>query len=148
MRARITDRFAELHADREHAQAELDTLQASIPQAADPTLLDELPLAGDILPGLDPSLKARLFAAFDLQILWNKPGRQAAVHAEITEATIRALPAILDPGQDRYDDTIGATPAEAADVEDLFESPIVTTMLRIGLAAPSSAKTTIRITVR
>ncbi len=72
MRARITDRFAELHHERGQAQTQLDALQAATPQAADPTLLDELPLAGDILPGLDPSLKARLFAA-DLQILWKPP---------------------------------------------------------------------------
>jgi len=125
MRARITDRFAELHHEREQAQAQLDTLQAATPKAADPTLLDDLPLAGDILPGLDPGLKARLFDAFDLQILWNKPGRQATVFAEITEATLRALPGILDPGQDGYDDTADTTSGETADVEDLFESPIV-----------------------
>ncbi|HEY6313668.1 MAG TPA: hypothetical protein VIY52_23085 [Streptosporangiaceae bacterium] len=93
-------------------------------------MLDELPLAGDILPGLDPPIKARLFAAFDLQILWNKPGRQATVHAEITEATLRVLPALLNPGQDGYDDTADTTPGETADVEDLFESPIVHQILR------------------
>ena len=68
--------------------------------------------------------RARLFDAFDLQILWNKPGRQATVHAEITEATLRALPALLNPGQDGYDDTVGITSSETTDVEDLFESPI------------------------
>jgi hypothetical protein len=31
--------------------------------------------------------------------VWNKPGRQATVHAEITEATLQALPAILDPAR-------------------------------------------------
>jgi hypothetical protein len=131
MRARITDRFAELHAEREQTQAQLDALAAEIPKAADPSLLDELPLAGDILPGLDPGLKARLFDAFDLQILWNKPGRQATVFAEITEATLRALPALLNPGQGGYDDTaVGITSGEAADVEDLFESPIAHQILR------------------
>jgi len=131
MRARITARFAELHHDREQAQAQLDTLAADTPKATDPALLDELPLAGDVLPGLDPHLKARLFDAFDLQILWNKPGRQATVHAEITEATLRALPGILDPGQDGYDDTAAdITAGEIADVEDLFESPIIAPILR------------------
>jgi hypothetical protein len=130
MRARITDRFAELHHQREQAQAQLDTLHAVTPKAADPTLLGELPLAGDILPGLDPGLKARLFDAFDLPILWNKPGRQATVHAEITEATLQALPGILNPGQDGYDDTAnGITTGEVADLEDLFESPIIPQIL-------------------
>jgi hypothetical protein len=40
---------------------------------------------------------SELFRAFDLQILWNKTGQQATVFAEITDATLRALPAILDP---------------------------------------------------
>ena len=103
-----------------------------MPKAADPALLDELPLAGDILPGLDPSTKARLFAAFDLQVLWNKPGRQATVFAEITEATLRALPALLNPGQDGYDDTAAdITSGEVSDVEDLFESPIGAKILLI-----------------
>jgi hypothetical protein len=97
MRARITARFAELHADREQAEAQLSDLTAATPKAADPTLLEELPLAGDILPDLPAELKARLFEAFDLQILWNKPGGQATVFAEITEATLQALPGILDP---------------------------------------------------
>ena len=121
MRARITERFAELHHQREQAQAQLDALQETTPKAADPTLLDELPLAGDILPGLDPGLKARLFHAFDLQVLWNKPGRQATVFAEITEATLRALPGLLNPGQDGDDDTADKPSADPADVEDLFE---------------------------
>ncbi len=125
MRARITDRFAELHHEREQAQAQLDTLQASVPQATDPALLGQLPLAGDILPGLDPALKARLFAAFDLQILSNKPAKQATVFAEITEATLCALPSILNPSQDGYDDSADIASGEAADGEDLFESPIV-----------------------
>ena len=105
MRARIRARFAELHHEREQLETQLTTLAKTTPQAADPALLDELPLAGDILPGLPPALKARLLAAFDLQVLWNKPGQQATVFAEITEATLQALPGILDPGQDGYHDT-------------------------------------------
>ena len=62
------------------------------------------------MPQLTPVLKARLLAAFDVTILWNKTGGQATVTAVITDATLRALPAILDPGQDGYHDT-AATPA-------------------------------------
>jgi hypothetical protein len=87
-------------------------------------LLEELPLAGDILPGLDPGLKAALFDAFDLQILWNKTGSQATVYVEITEATLQALPGILNPGLDGYDDNIASIPGQRTAVEDLFESPI------------------------
>jgi hypothetical protein len=63
-------------------------------------LLDELPLAGGILPALPPDLKARLFDVFDLHILWNKAAGQATIWAEITDATLKTLPAILNPGQD------------------------------------------------
>ena len=88
-------------------------------------MLDELPLAGNILPGLPPALKSRLLDAFDIQILWNKPGRQATVHAEITDATLRALPAILNPGQDVYDDTDDVSAGEDQSMEDLFETPMI-----------------------
>ena len=68
----------------------------------------------------------------DLQVLWNKPGKQATVFAEITEATLQALPALLHPGQDGYDDTADNASSQAADVEDLFESPIAARILREG----------------
>ena len=74
MRGRIRARFAQLHADREQLETQLAALATATPKAADPSLLAELPMPGDILPGLPPQLKAELFQAFDLQILWNKPG--------------------------------------------------------------------------
>ena len=123
LRGRIRARFTDLHAEREQLDAQLATLSATAPRAADTTLLDDLPLAGDILPGLPPDLKTRLLEAFDIQVLWNKPGRQATIHAEITDATLRALPAILNPGQDGYDDTSEQDSDEMAAVEDLFEAP-------------------------
>ena len=124
MRGRIRARFAQLHTDREQIETQLAALAKTTPKAADPSLLEELPLAGDILPGLTPQLKAELFQAFDLQILWNKTGRQATVFAEITEATLQALPGILDPGRDGYDDTADEEPGDSGSVEHLFESPI------------------------
>ncbi len=130
MRARITSRFAELHHERQQTQTQLDALEAIVPQAADLSLLDLLPAAGDVLPGLDPGVKARLFAAFDLEVLWNKPGSQATVWAEITDATLKALPGLLNPDQDGYDDTAEPQSDQAADVEDLFEAPIAGSMFQ------------------
>jgi hypothetical protein len=49
------------------------------PTAMDPGLLEEIPYADDILPGLPPALKTRLLAAFDITVFWNKPGSQATV---------------------------------------------------------------------
>jgi hypothetical protein len=105
MRARIRARFADLHHEREQIETQLQALAKTTPSPLDPALLDQLPLAGDILPALPAALKARLFAAFGLEILWNKPGRQATVFAEITENTLQAIPGITDPGQDGYHDT-------------------------------------------
>ncbi|WP_300604692.1 recombinase family protein [Trebonia sp.] len=105
LRARIMDRFAQLHGQRTQAETELTALTRTAPRPADPALLEEIPYAGDILPALPPALKARLFAAFDLTVLWNKPDGQATVHVQITDHTLNALPAILNPGQDGYHDT-------------------------------------------
>ena len=124
LRGRIRARFTDLHQEREQLDTQLAALAATQPRAADPALLDELPLAGDILPGLPADLKARLLEAFDIQVLWNKPGGQATVHAEITDATLRALPALLNPGQDGYDDTSEQDSGGPVAVEDLFEAPI------------------------
>jgi len=130
MRTRIRARFADLHAERQQLDAQLRDLAQVTPKAADTTLLEELPLAGDILPGLGPDLKAALFDAFDLQVLWNKTGGQATVHVEITEATLQALPGILNPDRDGYDDNAASIPGQGAAVEDLFESPMAHKSLR------------------
>jgi hypothetical protein len=85
--------------------------------------LDELPYCEDILSGLPPSLKARLFAALDLNVLWNKTGGQVTVYATITDATLAFLTDVLDPGQDGYHDT--AAPALADnDMWALAQPPI------------------------
>ena len=116
--------------DQREPEAQLAALAAATPRAADPTLLEELPLAGDILPGLPDDLKVRLFEAFDLQILWNKPGQQATVFAEITEATLQALPGILDPARDGYDDTNESARKEPDAAEDLYDTPIAHRIFR------------------
>ena len=99
------------------------------PAAADPALLDQLPIAGDIMASLPAALKARLFQTFDLEVLWNKPGQQATVFAEITENTLKAIPGILNPGQDGYHDTDPNPDAgEPITMGDLFNAPLTTAM--------------------
>ena len=98
MRARIRARFADLHDEREQIETQLAALAKTTP-AADRPCWTSSRLLGDILPGLPPGLKARLFAAFDLEILWNKPGQQVTVCAEITENTLQAITGITDPAK-------------------------------------------------
>jgi site-specific DNA recombinase len=112
IRARILDRFAELHTQRTAAENRLTALTAAKPRAADPDLLDELPYCENIIDRLPPALKARLFAAIDLNVLWNKTGGQVTVYATITDTTLTALADLLNTGQDGYHDT--ATPALAS----------------------------------
>jgi hypothetical protein len=116
MRARITGRFTELHAERTAAEAKLAALISEQPKATDPAILDEVPYAGDLLPELPPALKARLFAAFDLAILWNKEMGQATVAVTITDTTLAALSQILDLGQPGYHDTAAPLDSETVGV--------------------------------
>jgi site-specific DNA recombinase len=115
-RARIRARFAELHDEREQLEAQLTALAKTTPQAADTALLDRLPLAGDILPGLPPRLKARLFEIFDVSLFWNKTDRQVTIRAELTETTLRYLADVLDPNKDGFDDTCPDQPEPAGDL--------------------------------
>jgi hypothetical protein len=110
MRARISDRFAQLHQQRTEAETRLDALTAAKPKAAHPASLDELPYCEDILSQL-PALKARLFAAIDLNVLWNKADGQVTVYATITDTTLTALADLLDLAQDGYHDTAAPAPA-------------------------------------
>ena len=71
-------------------------------------------------PARSPALKARLFAAFGLEILWNKPGQQVTVFVEITENTLQAIPGITDPGQDGYHET---STDDTAPMWDLGNTP-------------------------
>jgi hypothetical protein len=96
---------------RTAAETQLTGLAAEKPRAADPSLLDELPYLGDILPGLPPALKTRLLDMFDVTVTWNKAKdgdgvAQVTVTAVLTDETLTALPEI-DP---RQDDTAGPAP--------------------------------------
>ena len=103
MRARIRARFADLETTQHRKGAPAYENAA----ARTATLL------GDILPGLPPALKACPFAAFGIEILWNKPGQQVTVFAEITDSTVKALPGLTDPGQDGYHNTSPKTSNDA-----------------------------------
>jgi hypothetical protein len=50
MRARIRAQVADLHHEREQIESQLAALAKTTPAAADPALLDQIPLAGDIGP--------------------------------------------------------------------------------------------------
>ncbi len=61
----------------------------------DPGLLDALPMLGDALSSLPVSIQARLFAAFGLELIYNKQDHQVTIYATITPSTPQALAAII-----------------------------------------------------
>jgi DNA invertase Pin-like site-specific DNA recombinase len=116
MRARIHTHFADKHAERETTDAELKALGSDTSQATDTDLLDDLPELTTRLADLPAHIQAGLFAAFDIQILWNPPLKQATFFATITDTTPGIIAALLtraagDPASASaaYPDTSAAT---------------------------------------
>jgi hypothetical protein len=113
-RARIRERFTELHTERTRLETELTGLAAAATHDNDPTLLDELPILGDILTDAPPRLVEELLDAFDIQALYNKDMHQATIWATLTSATPRAVAALLtDPRTDSDTGTGAPAPTPA-----------------------------------
>ena len=79
MRKRIHDHFTDLRHQRETIEADLKALASDTGRAYDTDLLDELPELAGHLDELPEHLQAELFAAFDIQVLWNAPMNQATI---------------------------------------------------------------------
>jgi hypothetical protein len=94
LRSRIIERFGELEAERTQINERVAALDRATGQRDEPGLLDALPL-GDILTGAPTSLQARLFAAFGLELIYNKEDHQVSIYATITPSTPAALAAII-----------------------------------------------------
>jgi site-specific DNA recombinase len=98
MRDRITGQFTDLYNQAKTLQAELDAATQAQPPAADPALLDELPYAAAGITGAPEHIKAKLYAAFDIQALYRAHKNQATIWATITDATPGITAALLtDP---------------------------------------------------
>jgi hypothetical protein len=52
-------------------------------------------MLGDALPGLPAAIQARLFAAFGLELIYNKQDHQVTIYATITPATPDTLANII-----------------------------------------------------
>src|SRR5439155_370103 len=73
----------------------LPTPERATAQDDEPGLLHALPMLGDILTGAPASLQARLFAAFGLELIYNKEDHQVSIYATITPSTPAALADII-----------------------------------------------------
>jgi DNA invertase Pin-like site-specific DNA recombinase len=95
LRSRIIARFTELETERTEINDRLAVLDRATGQEDEPGLLDALPMLGDALPGMPAAIQARLFAAFGLELIYNKQDHQVTIYATITPATPRALAEII-----------------------------------------------------
>jgi hypothetical protein len=87
MRQRIHAHFTDLHHQRETIEAQLTALTTGTEHVNDIDLLDELPELAGRLDELPEHLQAELFAAFDIQVVWNQPMNQVTFHAAISDTT-------------------------------------------------------------
>ena len=101
MRHRCYERFAELQADRDTVQAQLDTLNRATAHDTDAWLLDLIPLLADTIDLHPDHIQAALYQVFDIQALYKDDMNQVTLFATITTSTPQAVAAILaDTGHD------------------------------------------------
>ena len=112
MRQRITDQFTARYDEARTLQAQLDQIDAAQPAQDDPALLDELPHAAAAFTHAPTEIKARIYAAFDIQVLYRAPIKQATIWATITPTTPGIVATLTtDPRTDN--DTACGHPANA-----------------------------------
>ena len=99
-RRRIRADYTTLHEERKTIETQLTDLAADTTPAPAPDLVSLLPEVTADLASLPPGLQAELFNAFDIQIIWNAPMRQATFRATITDTTPSIVTALLTPAGD------------------------------------------------
>ena len=124
LRSRILARFTELEDERDQIDTQLADLAAATPAAADPALLDAMPILGDVLDGAPARLWQQLLAALDIQALYNKNLHQVTIHATITSSTPRAVAAIINDADDHPTAAQLADLAPSTDFSDLPQAPM------------------------
>jgi site-specific DNA recombinase len=95
MRARCSQRFTEPHTERETIETQITTLDNAPARDDHAELLDAIPLLTGNLSQLPERIKAALYQAFDLQLLYRKDMHQVTIWATITDSTPHAVAAII-----------------------------------------------------
>jgi len=121
LRSRILARFTELEDERDQIGTQLADLAAATP-AADPALLDALPILGDVLADAPPCRWQQVLAALDIQGHYDKDMHQVTVAATITSSTPRAVAAIINDADDHHHHP--DHPAAEVDFSHLAQAPI------------------------
>src|ERR1039457_5305888 len=115
MRARCSQRFTELHAEREAIETQINALDSTPARDDHAELLDAIPLLSGNLSRLPERIQAALFQAFDLQLLYRKDMHQVTIWVTITDSTPHAAAAIInDASRDPAPATTSPAPAQPA----------------------------------
>jgi site-specific DNA recombinase len=141
LRSRVLARFTELEDERATINTQLASLAKTGTGPGDPTLLDTLPLLGNLLAEAPARLQQQLYEAFDLQALYNKNMHQVTIHVTITDTTPRAVAAIIGDAGDHPCTTTAADASSGryAQFSDLSQAPIVPRMSAIIPVQPSAS---------
>jgi hypothetical protein len=89
MRQRYYERFAELQADRDAVQSQLDTLSHATVHDGDAWLLDLIPLLADTIDLHPDHIQAALYQVFDIHALYKDDMNQVSLFATITPPSRR-----------------------------------------------------------
>jgi hypothetical protein len=81
-------------------------------QADDPTLLDELPITGDLVTAAPDRVKELIYAAFDIHAIYRKDQHQVTIRAVLTPSTPATIAALINDPRTN-DDTHPGTPPPA-----------------------------------
>src|ERR1035438_869532 len=115
MRARCSQRFTELHTERETIETQITTLDNAPARDDHAELLDAIPLLAGNLGQLPERIQAALYQAFDIQLLYRKDMHQVTIWATITGSTPDAVAAIInDASHDPAPATTSPAPAQPA----------------------------------
>jgi hypothetical protein len=140
-RRRIRADYATLHTERKDIETQLTELAAGTTPAPAPDLVSLLPEVTADLAALPPGLQAELFDAFDIQIIWNAPMRQATFRATITDTTPSIITALLTRAGDDPATQAATTPATSADTSPApWQGSIHIPILRETLPKPAPGR--------
>jgi hypothetical protein len=106
IRQRITDQFTERYNQAKTLQAELETTEAAQPPAQDPQPPRRAPLPGRHPHRRTRPPQAKLYAAFDVQVLYRAHKKQTTIRATITSSIPRIV-AVLAALDDTSDNAYG-----------------------------------------
>ena len=114
MRSRCSQRFTELHTERQDIETQIHAIDATPARDDHAELLDAIPLLPGNLSQFPERIQAALYQAFDMQLLYRKDMHQVTIWATITGSTPHAVTAIINDASHDPTPATSPTPAQPA----------------------------------